>query len=225
MKYVGRLALYCILFFLTLSVGYALLLSVVPVTITPLKIIRLLENAPEKGYRVDSKWRSVKNVSDEMVVAAIAAEDCLFLEHNGFDWDAIAKAIEKNKVRKRKVGASTISQQTAKNVFCYPDRTWVRKGFETYYTVLTELLWSKRRIMTVYLNVIETGHNIYGVQATAKRFYKKDASQLNRYEASMIAAVLPSPRRMNLAAPSSYMVRRAGAIRNAMIYVPPHPFP
>ena len=132
------------------------------------------------------------------------------------DWEAINQAFDENREGKRLRGGSTISQQTAKNVFCFPSRTWLRKGFEAYYTVLIECCWSKRRIMETYLNVIETGRNMYGVEAPAREVYGKSAKELNRYEASMIATVLPNPLRMRLQNPSNYMVRRAARVRTLM---------
>lgn len=129
-------------------------------------------------------------------------------------------AIEYNRRGDKVRGASTISQQTAKNVFCLPARTWTRKAFESYFTVLVELMWSKQRIMEVYLNVLETHPNVYGVEATARRFFDKPAAQLNMHEASLIACVLPSPRRMNIGRPSDYMVRRSATIRRNMRRLP-----
>ena len=151
-----------------------------------------------------------------MPCAVIATEDNNFMVHNGFDWEAIKKAYNENREGDRLRGGSTISQQTAKNVFCLPSRTWVRKGFEAYYTLLIETFWSKRRIMEVYLNVIETGRNMYGVEAPARGVYGKTAAELNAYEASMIATVLPNPLRRDMAAPSGYMVRRAAQVRSLM---------
>ncbi|MFQ8804658.1 MAG: monofunctional biosynthetic peptidoglycan transglycosylase [Alistipes indistinctus] len=155
-----------------------------------------------------------------MVRAVIATEDNNFLTHRGFDWDAINKALDENREGGRIRGGSTISQQTAKNVFCLPSRTWTRKAVEAYYTFLIETFWDKRRIMEVYLNVIETGENMYGVEAPARQVYGKTAEHLNRHEASMIASVLPNPIRMKIAAPSSYVVRRAAQVRSLMSKLP-----
>ncbi len=226
MKYLGRIVVYFTLFFLSFSVSYVLMLRLVPVTFTPLKIIRLFENVSDEGVRIDSRWRPLHRINMSMVKAVMASEDNNFLIHHGFDWEAIDKALEHNrrKDRKRKLGASTISQQTAKNVFCYPDRTWLRKGVEGWFTVLIELFWNKQRIVEVYLNVIETHPNVYGVEAAARRFFDKEAEHLNNYDAAMIATVLPNPRRMNLAAPSAYMVRRSAAIRSLMRKLPPVDF-
>lgn len=219
MRYLGRLIVYLTLFFLTLSLSMVLWLRFVPITVTPLKVLRFVQFFPQKGIRVASDWVGFGSISPLMMQAVIATEDNNFLTHNGFDWEAINKAMDHNRAGRRLRGGSTISQQTAKNVFCLPARTWFRKGLETYYTVLIETFWSKRRIMEVYLNVIETGTDMYGVEAPARRIYGKRASDLNRHEASMIATVLPNPLRMRLEAPSSYMVRRAARVRTLMSMV------
>ena len=204
MRYLGRLVAYLAVFFITFSLGYTLLLRWVPVTLTPLKAIRLAEHLPEEGLRVRSNWVPLRKVAMPMVRAVIATED------------AIDRALDENREGKRLRGGSTISQQTAKNVFCLPARTWLRKGVEAWFTVLIETFWSKRRIMEVYLNVIETGRNMYGVEAPARGVYGKTAAELNAYEASMIATVLPNPLRRDMAAPSGYMVRRAAQVRSLM---------
>ncbi len=216
MRYLGRLVAYLAVFFITFSLGYTLLLRWVPVTLTPLKAIRLAEHLPEEGLRVRSNWVPLRKVAMPMVRAVIATEDNHFLSHRGFDWDAIDRALDENREGKRLRGGSTISQQTAKNVFCLPARTWLRKGVEAWFTVLIETFWSKRRIMEVYLNVVETGRNMYGVEAPARDVYGKTAAELNAHEASMIATVLPNPLRRDMAAPSGYMVRRAAQVRSLM---------
>lgn len=216
MRYLKRLIIYIILFFLTYSVSTTLLFRFIPVTVTPLKVVRLFENLHEEGLTVHSNWVPLKKINPTMVQAVVATEDNNYLTHNGFDWEAINQALDENREGKRLRGGSTISQQTAKNVFCLPSRTWFRKGIEAYYTVLIEFCWNKRRIMEVYLNVIETGCNMYGVEAPAQEIYEKSAAELNRYEASMIATVLPNPLRMKLQAPSDYMVRRAARVRTLM---------
>lgn len=221
MRYLLRLTIYIGIFLLTFSVSMVLLLKFVPVTVTPLKVLRYAENFPECGLKVDSKWVSLEKINPAMQSAVMATEDNNFLTHRGFDWDAIDQAREDNRQGKRLRGASTISMQTAKNVFCTPSRTWMRKGIEACYTVLIETFWSKRRIMEVYLNVIETGRNMYGVEAPARKIYGKTAASLNVYEASMIATVLPNPMVMKLAAPSGYMTRRAAQVRGLMNKLPP----
>ncbi|MDR0509973.1 MAG: monofunctional biosynthetic peptidoglycan transglycosylase [Rikenellaceae bacterium] len=220
LRYLGRLVCYTAIFFVTFSVSYVLVLRVVPVTITPLKLINMFDKKPA-SMAVYSKWRSLNRIDRSMTLAAMASEDSRFMEHNGFDWKAIREAMRHNRRSERIRGGSTISQQTAKNVFCSHNRTYIRKAFEGYYTILIETLWSKRRIMEVYLNIIETRRNVYGVEATAQRFFNKKASELNSYDASMIATILPSPNRMNLARPSKYMQGRAARIRAAMNNMPP----
>ena len=176
MRYLGRLLVYLAIFFFTLSVSSVLIARVIPVTVTPLKVLRLVENFPDKGSspcnRTGCRCTAI-NLS--MVRAVIATEDNNFLTHRGFDWDAINKALDENREGGRIRGGSTISQQTAKNVFCLPSRTWTRKAVEAYYTFLIETFWDKRRIMEVYLNVIETGENMYGVEAPARQVYGKTA--------------------------------------------------
>ena len=143
------------------------------------------------------------------------------MEHHGFDYKAIEHAAKRNREHpeKRKLGASTISQQTAKNVFLWPGRSWVRKGFEAYFTVLIELLWSKERIMEVYLNSIEMGDGIYGAQAVAEEHFGKDAKNLTRSECALIAATLPNPRKYSSKSPSAYMLKRQARILREMKHV------
>ena len=215
-KYLLRLVIYVAIVFIVWSVGAVLLYKYIPVTVTPLKVIRLFENLPEAGLSFSSRWVPIEKINPLMIKAVISTEDNNFMEHYGLDYDAIKQAMKENRRGKRLRGGSTITQQTAKNVFCLPSRTWFRKGVETWFTLLIELFWGKERIMEVYLNVIETGVNVYGVQGAARKYYKKDASQLNAYEASMIAAVLPNPRVRNIGNPSKYMVSRAAQIRRLM---------
>ncbi len=224
MRYIGRLLVYLAIFFFTLSVSSVLLTRVIPVTVTPLKVLRLVENFSDRGLSVQSNWVPLSRINHSMVQAVIATEDNYFLSHHGFDWDAINQARQENREGKRIRGGSTISQQTAKNVFCLPSRTWTRKAVEAYYTFLIETFWNKRRIMEVYLNVIETGENMYGVEAPARRIYDKTARELNRYEASVIASVLPNPIRMKISAPSSYVMHRAAQVRSLMSKLPPIDF-
>lgn len=216
MRYLGRLVAYLAVFSSRSRSATRCCCGGFRVTLTPLKAIRLAEHLPEEGLRVRSNWVPLRKVAMPMVRAVIATEDNHFLSHRGFDWDAIDRALDENREGKRLRGGSTISQQTAKNVFCLPARTWLRKGVEAWFTVLIETFWSKRRIMEVYLNVIETGRNMYGVEAPARGVYGKTAAELNAYEASMIATVLPNPLRRDMAAPSGYMVRRAAQVRSLM---------
>lgn len=151
-----------------------------------------------------------------MIRAVVASEDNRFTEHWGIDIQAVQKAVDYNKRHKRKRGASTITQQVAKNVFLWPARTYIRKGLELYFTVLIEAIWSKKRIMVVYLNVMETGNGIYGVEAAAQKYFKKPASKLTRGQAALIAASLPNPRGRNPARPTAYMLRRQAKILDLM---------
>ena len=151
-----------------------------------------------------------------MQLAVVCSEDQNFLKHRGFDFDAIDRAMDYNDTHKRKHGASTISQQTAKNVFLWPGRSWIRKGFEVYFTFLIETFWSKERIMEVYLNVIETGDGIYGAQAAAKEYFKRDARDISKSQAAIIAAVLPGPLIFSVKNPNSYILERQRWIMNQM---------
>lgn len=199
--------------FLILSIGSVLLFKFVPVPITPLMIFRSAEMMME-GKTVEMKhdWVSLENISPNLQKAVIVSEDGHFLTHNGFDLKAIKKAYENNQKGKRIKGGSTISQQTAKNVFLWQGRSYVRKGLEAYFTILIELLWSKERIMEVYLNSIEMGDGIYGAQAASQFWYHIDASMLNVNEAAGIAAILPSPRRYNPVKPGPYITKRKSVI-------------
>ena len=153
-------------------------------------------------------------------MAVIASEDNRFATHNGFDFIEIQKAIKENETRKRKRGASTISQQTAKNVFLWPQSSWVRKGLEVYFTVLIEFFWSKERIMEVYLNSIEMGDGIYGVEAVAEQHFGINAYNLTRADCALIAATLPNPRRYSSKTPSPYMRKRQRQIMHQMTFIP-----
>ena len=196
----------------------------VPVYITPLMVIRLVEqnNAGEE-YRMKHKWVPIDEITHNMPQAVVASEDNLFMSHNGFDLDQIEKAIDEAKRGKRNRGASTISQQTAKNVFLWNGGGFVRKGLEAYFTVLIELLWGKERIMEIYLNSIEMGDGIYGVEAVAQEKFGKKASKLSRSECALIAATLPNPLKFDSARPSSYIIKRKGQILRLMSLVEPVP--
>jgi monofunctional biosynthetic peptidoglycan transglycosylase len=203
--------LFVLSLFVTLLYGFA------PVPVTPLMVIRPVENLfAGRAVGFEKDWVPIEKMSPRLVSAMIAAEDWRFFEHNGFDWDAIAKALKHNE-RSRKIrGASTISQQVAKNVFLWPQRSWLRKGLEAYFTALIELVWSKRRIMEVYLNVVELGDGVYGVEAASRKYFKKPAAQLSAAEAALVASVLPNPRRFLIAKPSSYVRFRQTLILRRM---------
>ena len=197
-----------------------------PVFVTPLMVIRCCQQVSEgKDLKLSHDWEPLENISPSLPVAVIASEDARFMEHHGFDYKAIEHAAKRNREHpeKRKLGASTISQQTAKNVFLWPGRSWVRKGFEVYFTTLIELLWSKQRIMEVYLNSIEMGEGIYGAQAVAEEHFGIDAKDLSRAQCALIAATLPNPRRFSSKSPSSYMLKRQARILKAMQHVKSFP--
>jgi len=164
-------------------------------------------------------WESSSHISNNLKRAVIASEDQRFFEHWGFDTKQIQKAIRQNQYRKRPRGASTISQQTAKNVFLWPRSSWYRKGLEVYFTVLIEVFWSKDRILEVYLNSMETGNGIYGAESVARYHFHTTAEQLTRRQAALIAATLPNPRRFNSEHPSGYVIRRQGQILRQMHYM------
>lgn len=185
----------------------------VPVPFTPLMAIRYFEN-PDEDLRHD--WVPMEEISNNLKVAVIASEDQNFPNHNGFDYEAIQKAMEENKKGKRVRGASTISQQTAKNVFLWPQRSWFRKGLEVYFTFLIELFWSKERILEVYLNSIEMGKGVYGAEAAAQAWFGKSAANLTSYEAAAIAAILPNPRKYQAKPASNYIQGRQAWIVRQM---------
>lgn len=191
----------------------------VPVPITPLMLIRNYENSQaEKPTSWKHDWVPIENISKDLQLAVICSEDQLFVKHNGFDIEAIEKAYENNQNGKRIRGASTISQQTAKNVFLWPKRSWLRKGLEAYFTFLIELIWGKQRIMEVYLNSIEMGPGVYGAEAAAHYWFKKPAANLSRYEAAAIAAILPSPLRYRANPATPYIQGRKNWIVNQMYF-------
>ena len=186
--------------------------------------IRLAQqSAADQPLTLHHHWVPLDEISPSLPVAVIASEDARFMEHNGFDYKAIEQAAIRNMKHPEKVkhGASTISQQTAKNVFLWPGRSWIRKGLEVYFTVLIEFMWSKERIMEVYLNSIEMGNGIYGASAVAEYHFNTTADQLSRQQCALIAVSLPNPRRMNSADPTSYMRRRQQRILREMRFVKP----
>lgn len=193
--YFLRLGLKISAWFLGPSLLLTLLYAVLPIPVTPLMVQRCWEQAwdSERDVRWEYDWVSFQELSPHLQLAVICSEDQDFLEHEGFDFEAIEKAYKYNKTHKKKRGASTISQQTAKNAFLWPSRSWLRKGFEVYFTAISELIWSKERIMTVYLNIIEFGDGIYGAEAAARHYFNKSAKDLNRQEAALLASVLPNP--------------------------------
>ena len=205
-----------ILFFL-LSILSVIVLRYVPVYFTPLMGIRLVEQIGEKkSPKLYHTWIRYEDISHNLKLAVIASEDQLFYEHKGFDKKQIQKAIEESKKGKRRRGASTISQQTAKNVFLWPHSSWFRKGLETYFTVLIEFFWSKDRILHVYLNSIEMGDGLYGAEAVAQHHFNTSADKLSQTQSALIAATLPNPLRFSSKNPSQYMYKRQTHILRQM---------
>ena len=197
-------------------------LRFLPVVVTPLMLIRCYEQVKAgEELKLSHDWEPLSNISKDLPIAVMASEDAKFLDHHGFDYQAIEHAAKRNREHpeKRKLGASTISQQTAKNVFLWPGRSWVRKGFEVYFTALIELMWPKERIMEVYLNSIEMGNGIYGAQAVAEEHFNTDAKDLTKAQCALIAATLPNPRKFSSKNPSAYMLKRQKRILREMKYV------
>ncbi len=182
----------------------------IPPPVTPLMVIRAVE-----GRGLDHRWRSIDKVSPALPRALIAAEDAKFCDHRGFDFDALQKAYENNESGRKIRGGSTISQQTAKNVFLWPGRSYVRKGLEAWFTVLIETFWGKKRIMEVYLNSIEYGSGIYGAEAAAQRYFGVGADELTQAQASRLAAILPSPLKWKVIKPGKYVAKRSKKIGKA----------
>lgn len=208
------------IWFFLVSVFSVILFRFVPVPFTPLMVTRAFE---QKGKGEDlhfsHEWVSIDKISPNLQKAVIASEDATFLKHHGFDFNAMQKAYKNNSKGKRIKGGSTISQQTAKNVFLWQGRSYIRKAFEAYFTVLIELLWSKERIIEVYLNSIEMGDGVYGAQAASEYWYKKDAADLTKYQAAGIAAILPNPFKYKAKGSSAYIERRKSRIVKHMRFV------
>ena len=187
----------------------------VPPPFTPLMLIRLVE-----GYGVDKDWTSIGRISPNLQRAVLASEDAKFCIHDGFDWEALEKNVGKMQRGKRSRGASTISMQTAKNLFLWPNRSFIRKGVEAYLTVWLELLLPKQRILELYLNVAEWGKGIYGAEAAARHYFGVPAAKLSPRQSALLAVTLPLPLRYNPAKPGPYLSSRAGGIQGRMYAVP-----
>ncbi|WP_339888842.1 monofunctional biosynthetic peptidoglycan transglycosylase [uncultured Flavobacterium sp.] len=219
-KKIKRIIWKTFLWFNIISLFLVLLFKFVPVPFTPLMAIRAIEQKMEgKEMRSSHDWVPIEEISPNLQKAVIASEDGNFLTHSGFDFTAIEKAMDNNEKGKKIKGGSTISQQTAKNVFLWQGRSYLRKGLEAYYTVLIELFWSKERIMEVYLNSIEMGDGVYGAQAASKHWYHKEAKNLSRIEAAGIAVILPNPRKFKPVNSSNYINRRKAKISKYIGYV------
>ncbi len=200
-------------YFFAVTLSWVILLRFINPPITWLMVQRGIERKAEgKEWKITKKWIRYDDLSDNLKRAAIAGEDARFMTHWGLDREAIADAYQRNKTGGRLRGGSTISQQTAKNVFLWPRRSWIRKGFETYFTLLIELFWSKKRILEVYLNVVETGDGLYGAEAATQHYFGKSARSLTKRQAALIIAVLPNPRRWSPAKPTTFINRKANTI-------------
>lgn len=212
-----RIAWKSILWFNIISVFLVLLFKFVPVPYTPLMMVRAMEhNSDGKDMVCSHKWVPIEDISMNLQKAVVASEDGNFLKHSGFDFRAMKKAFNNNQKGKKLKGGSTISQQTAKNVFLWQGRSYLRKALEAYFTFLIELFWGKERIMEVYLNSIEMGDGVYGAEAASKYWFHKSAKNLTRYEAAAIAAILPNPRKYKATQSSSYVERRKNKIVKVM---------
>ena len=208
------------LWFFGLSILSVIVFKWVPVPFTPLMITRAIDQKIDgKEMTCSHDWEPIENISINLQKAVIASEDGNFLKHSGFDFTAMQKAFKNNNRGKKLKGGSTFSQQTAKNVFLWQGRSYVRKGLEAYFTVLIELIWGKERIMEVYLNSIEMGEGVYGAEAAAKYWYKTDAKSLTKRQAAGIAAILPNPRKFKASNSSSYIEKRKGKIVKVMRHI------
>lgn len=209
-----------ILVFVAASIVSVIIFRFLPIPITPLVLQRMVEQGIDKdrAVRFKKEWVSIEEISKNMQLAVVCSEDQNFLRHFGFDIEAIKKAAAHNKKSKKTRGASTISQQTAKNVFLLPTRSYIRKGLEVYFTFLIEVFWNKERILEVYLNVIEFGDGIYGAEAASKFFFNKNATSLTASEAALLAAVLPNPIKYKANAPGKYLQKRRKWIMRQMAH-------
>lgn len=205
------------LWFFGISILLVVLFKWIPVPFTPLMITRAIEQKIDgQEMTCSHDWVPLEDISINLQKAVIASEDGNFLKHNGFDFKAMQKAFKNNNRGKKLKGGSTISQQTAKNVFLWQGRSYIRKGLEAYFTFLIELVWGKERIMEVYLNSIEMGKGVYGAEAAAEHWYRTDAKNLTKIQAAGIAAILPNPRKYKATNSSSYIERRKGKIVRVM---------
>ena len=220
MKKILRIIACLLLTAILLPVCLVALYRYIPVPVTPLMLTRNID----EGTPINYTWTPIENISPNLVQAVVASEDNLFMEHDGFDFKQIEIARREAEAGKRLRGASTITQQTAKNLFLWQGRSWLRKGLEAYFTVLMEQLWSKKRIIEAYLNCIEMGDGIYGAAAVAKINFKTTPDKLTKEQCALIAATLPNPRKFNSAKPSKYMKQRQNAILKNMKNIGPIKF-
>ncbi|WP_277811790.1 monofunctional biosynthetic peptidoglycan transglycosylase [Chromohalobacter canadensis] len=212
-----RFLLFAMLGFVGLSVLLVLVFRVVPVFGSTVMLERKIESwVSGEPISIHQQWRPWASLSDNAKLAVIASEDQRFPMHHGFDFNQMQKALDAWFSGDSLRGASTISQQTAKNLFLWTDRTWVRKGFEAWFTVLIELLWPKERILEVYLNIVEWDSGVFGLEAAAQHYFGVSANQLSAAQASRLAAILPNPREWSASRPSAYIQQRSQWIRQQM---------
>ncbi len=210
-----------ILYFFIISIGITIIYRFVPPLVTFLMLQRVVEQKIDgEEIKLKKDWVPIEDISTFMQRAVIASEDQHFIKHWGFDLEAIEKAYNSNKKSKRIKGGSTITQQTAKNIFLWPSRSYVRKALEAYFTILIELFWSKERILEVYLNSIEMGDGVYGIEAASQHYFKKPAKDLSKRESAAIAAILPNPRKWSASKPNAYIQKRQFRILKKMKYIP-----
>lgn len=219
-KKIFRILWKALLWFMGLSIFFVIVFRFVPVFYTPLMSIRAVENLFDgKDMICSHDWEPIGNISPNLQKAVIASEDATFLNHHGFDFKAIEKAMKSNEKGRKLRGGSTISQQTAKNVFLWQGRSYIRKGLEAWFTVLIEVFWSKERIMEVYLNSIEMGDGVYGAEAASRYWFRKSASNLTKREAASIAAILPNPRKFTATNSSARINRKKERVLAGMAAV------
>ena len=211
---ITRALLKLLLVFVVTSVSWVALYKVVDVRYTPLMLIRYFQGGDD--YRLRHQWRDLDKISSQLQLAVISSEDQNFFQHRGFDFQAIQRALQSNGKGKALRGGSTISQQSAKNVFLWPQRSWLRKGLEAWFTLLIEIFWSKERILEVYLNCIEMGKGVFGAQAAAYYWFNKPAAKLQRSEAAAIAAILPNPIKFKATPATRYIKKRKAWIIKQM---------
>jgi monofunctional biosynthetic peptidoglycan transglycosylase len=225
LKFVVRLLLKAAIWFVGLSLFFVILFKWAPVPVTPLMVIRSGQQVINgKELNLEHDWVPMKKISPHMQLAAVCSEDQNFFTHHGIDFGAMKKAVNESKRSGKLRGASTISQQTAKNVFLWPGRSWVRKGLEVWFTGLIELVWGKKRILEVYLNSIEMGNGIYGAEAASQYYFGKKASELTKYQAASIVAIFPSPLKWNAKNPGPYVQSRIEWINRQMKLHSPLPY-
>jgi monofunctional biosynthetic peptidoglycan transglycosylase len=220
LKKILRFAKKLALWFFGISIFLVVVFKWLPIPFTPLMITRAIENKIDGKEMVCSHdWVPLSEISVNMQKAVIASEDGTFLSHNGFDFKAMQKAFKNNNRGRKLKGGSTISQQTAKNIFLWQGRSYIRKGLEAYFTLLIEVIWGKERIMEVYLNSIEMGEGVYGAEAAAQHWYGTSAAKLTKNQAAGIAAILPNPRKYKATNSSSYIENRKGKIVRIMRHI------